>query len=176
MKHSAKYQKGKRSSIDRGGTHYSLPNASKLPNAHLPKLNVYAPQISLRDGIICANGVGFQGSVSLLPQLSPLRVPYVGIFGKPLKRGIWNTAGRHSVLAIYLRFFSVFRCCLPPFFCWQAATISAYKCTPRAVAYSRNLRKKASSRVQSGHRKTPLSRYFKVSRTVVRWPRSLPPL
>ena len=40
-----------------------------------------------------------------------------GIFGKPLKRAIWNTLGLHAVLTTCLRFSSVFNdacvaCCL----------------------------------------------------------------
>ena len=40
-----------------------------------------------------------------------------GIFGKPLKRAIWNTPGLHVVLTVCLRFSSVFdgvcaACCL----------------------------------------------------------------
>ena len=42
-----------------------------------------------------------------------------GIFGKPLKRAIWNTLGLHAVLTTYLRF-SV----LAASFCQQAATMS----------------------------------------------------
>ena len=38
-------------------------------------------QISLGDGNICANAEGFQGLVPLLPHLSPLGVPYVGVCG-----------------------------------------------------------------------------------------------
>ena len=59
-----------------------------------------------------------------------------GIFGKPLKRAIWNTLGLHAGLTTCLRFSSLFdsacvACCL---FCRQAATMSAYIFTQRAVA------------------------------------------
>ena len=59
-----------------------------------------------------------------------------GIFGKPLKRAIWNTLGLHAVLTTCLRFSSVLDMpvLLAACFCQQAATMSAYKFTPRAVA------------------------------------------
>ena len=51
--------------------------------------------ISLGDGEEYANTERFQGSPRLLPRLCPLSVPkgggMWGIFGKPLKRAIWNT-------------------------------------------------------------------------------------
>ena len=52
-----------------------------------------------------------------------------GIFGKPLKRAIWNTLGLHAVLTVCLIFLSFLDGT-----CQQAATMSAYKFTPRAVA------------------------------------------
>ena len=60
----------------------------------------------------------------------------MGIFGKPLKRAIWNTLGLHAVLTTCLRFLShsdgaCVACCL---FFQQAAAMSSYKFTPRAAA------------------------------------------
>ena len=81
----------------------------------------------------------FRGSAPLFPHLCPLSVPEVGVCGvyseSPLKRAIWNTLGLHAVLTTCLRFSSVLddgcvACCL----CQQAADMSAYKFTPRAVA------------------------------------------
>ena len=66
--------------------------------------------VSLGDVDIYANTEGFQDSVPWLPHLCPLSVPVGwggGIFGKPLKRAIWNTAALHAVLTICLRFSSV---------------------------------------------------------------------
>ena len=59
-----------------------------------------------------------------------------GIFGKPLKRAIWNTLGLHAVPTTCFRFSSVLdgacvACCL---FLKKAATTSTYRLTPRAVA------------------------------------------
>ena len=50
--------------------------------------------ISLWDAYFHANTEIFQGLVPLLPHLCPLSVPkgdMWGIFGTPLKGGIWNT-------------------------------------------------------------------------------------
>ena len=71
-----------------------------------------------------------------LPTVCPVGGCIWGIFGKPLKRATWNTLGLHAVLTVFLRFLSVSDtacvvCCL---FCQQAAPMSAYKFTPRAVA------------------------------------------
>ena len=59
-----------------------------------------------------------------------------GRFGKPLKRAIWNTLGLHAVLTTCSRFSSISDgpVFLAASFCQQAATMSAYKFTPRAVA------------------------------------------
>ena len=64
-----------------------------------------------------------------------------GIFGKPLKRGIWNTLGVHAGLTVCLRFLSFLdgacvACCL--FFNRQPTcplTIHATRCCiPRCTA------------------------------------------
>ena len=49
-----------------------------------------------------------------------------GIFGKPLKRAVWNTLGLHAVLTTCLRFSSVLTVpvLLAASFCQQAATMS----------------------------------------------------
>ena len=59
-----------------------------------------------------------------------------GIFRKPLKGAIWNTLGLHAVLTVCLRFSSFLDGGGLPAasFCQQAATMSSYKFTPRAVA------------------------------------------
>ena len=57
-----------------------------------------------------------------------------GIFGKPLKRAIWNTLGLHAVLTTCLTFLSVSGGALAASFFQQAAAMSSYKFTPRAVA------------------------------------------
>ena len=58
-----------------------------------------------------------------------------GIFGKPLKRAIRNTPGLHAVLTTCLRFsFWTAPVLLAASFCRQAATMSSYEFTPRAVA------------------------------------------
>ena len=58
-----------------------------------------------------------------------------GIFEKPLKRAIWNTLSLHSVLTTCFQPFWTMPVLLAAsFFCKQAATMSAYKFTPWAVA------------------------------------------
>ena len=61
-----------------------------------------------------------------------------GIFGKPFKRAIWNSLGLHAVLTTCLRFSSVvdsvWGVVPAASFCQQAATMSVYKFTQRAVA------------------------------------------
>ena len=58
-----------------------------------------------------------------------------GIFGKPLKRAIWNTLALHVVLTTCLRFglFWTMPVLLAASFCHQGATMYAYKFTPRAM-------------------------------------------
>ena len=65
--------------------------------------------ISFGDVQFRANTERFQGWVPLLPHLFPLSVPkggMWGVFGKPLKRAIWNTLGLHVVLTTCLGFSS----------------------------------------------------------------------
>ena len=58
-----------------------------------------------------------------------------GIFGKPSNiPQVRNTPGLHAVLTTYLRPFWTVPVLLAASFCQQAAPMSAYKFTPRAVA------------------------------------------
>ena len=68
--------------------------------------------ISLGHGGFCTNSVVFLWSSPLLPNFCPLCVPWGGggiwgIFGKRLKKAIWNTLGLHAVLTTCLRFSAV---------------------------------------------------------------------
>ena len=94
--------------IGMGGPYFP-PKAHPVPLSpgrhtahHMPCVYI-CTYVSLGDDAVCANFVGFRGSVPLLPHLCPLSVPeggdMWGIFGKPLKRAIWNTLGLFSQIS-----------------------------------------------------------------------------
>ena len=101
-----------------------------------------APEsISLWDTAFGVNTERFQGLVPLLPHLCPLSVPKgggdVGYIRKALQKGYLELPGSacctDDMFEIFVRFgWRV--CCLLPLFCQQAATMSVYKFTQRAVA------------------------------------------
>ena len=83
---------------------------------------IYHVHISRGPSHLCQLG-GFSGVGAIVASFLPTEcsggMGMWGIFGKPLKRAIWNTPGLHAVQTICLRFSSFFGqclCCLLPLF------------------------------------------------------------
>ena len=100
-----------------------ISSAPVVIRVHIITLTGTDEGISLGVVGVYASMERFQGLVHLLPHLRPLSVPMGGggdmwgVFGKALKKAIWNTLGLHAVLTICLRFSSLLdsvcvACCL----------------------------------------------------------------